>query len=114
MFSDGKMRAERCGELKLKTDFLATFGQPSCAATQSIKRGGERSVQSKTDVTRRSAGLNFLGKFAAISVSRTLSQNFADGMKAQPRNSAGKMRALPAKLLGTAPLPSVAMLQATK
>ena len=29
MFSNEKMKAEKCGELKLKTDFLATFGQPS-------------------------------------------------------------------------------------
>jgi len=28
MFSNKKMRAEKCGELKLKTVFLATFGQP--------------------------------------------------------------------------------------
>jgi hypothetical protein len=28
MISNEKMRAEKCGELKLKTDILATFGQP--------------------------------------------------------------------------------------
>ena len=32
MFSNEKMRAEKCGELKLKTDFLATFGQPKPGA----------------------------------------------------------------------------------
>jgi hypothetical protein len=34
MISNEKMRAEKCGELKLKTDFLATFGQPKLIAAQ--------------------------------------------------------------------------------
>ena len=31
MFSNGKMTAEKCGELKLKMEFLATCGQPTSA-----------------------------------------------------------------------------------
>jgi len=40
MISNEKMGAEKCGELKLKTDFLATFGQPkfTCSVLDTDKR----------------------------------------------------------------------------
>jgi hypothetical protein len=37
MFSNEKMRAEKCGELKLKTDFLATFRQPEFMPSRGIR-----------------------------------------------------------------------------
>lgn len=30
------MRAEKCGEMKLKTDFLATFGQPELLSVSQV------------------------------------------------------------------------------
>ena len=42
MISNKKMRAEKCGELKLKTDFLATFGQHCLVATQMKAASGRR------------------------------------------------------------------------
>ena len=60
MISNKKMRAGKCGELKLKIDFLATFGQPELLPVSQFNghRHPRRRVLTLTQYPMKEPGLD--------------------------------------------------------